>query len=191
MFSLDRILSERDPMRVRFLDKSSNFNYGPAAATHSGLNIGYCIFCAHGHSHDAPGGLPLMREDNTLLLNRFVSPDGRILPRRFTGVCSKHQRHLARTVKRSRALNLMPFQQKLNSQLRFTRMEPDPVTEPAAAARGVSILGKLRLKKEPKKAEGAAELDAALDELQSMLDADANAGLSPVEPVGPGADARA
>ncbi len=42
-------------------------------------------------------------------LRRFVSEDGKIRPRRQTGTCAKHQRELARAIKRARHLALLPF----------------------------------------------------------------------------------
>lgn len=43
------------------------------------------------------------------VLRRFVTEDGKIRPRRQTGTCSKHQRALAREIKRARHLALLPF----------------------------------------------------------------------------------
>lgn len=45
---------------------------------------------------------------NTQMLQRFVSDRGKIVPRRRTGVCAKHQRHLAQAIKRARFLALLP-----------------------------------------------------------------------------------
>ncbi|OJF77683.1 MAG: 30S ribosomal protein S18 [Treponema sp. CETP13] len=42
-------------------------------------------------------------------LRRFTTDRGKILPRRITGTCAKHQRKLALEIKRSRAIALMPF----------------------------------------------------------------------------------
>lgn len=42
-------------------------------------------------------------------LKRFISERGKILPRRITGNCSKHQRVLTIAVKRSRQIALMPY----------------------------------------------------------------------------------
>lgn len=42
-------------------------------------------------------------------LREFIDPQARILPSRRTGVCSLHQRKLARAVKRARILGLLPF----------------------------------------------------------------------------------
>jgi len=42
-------------------------------------------------------------------LKRFITDDGKIRPRRQTGTCAKHQRELARAIKRSRHIALLPF----------------------------------------------------------------------------------
>ncbi|BAT72450.1 small subunit ribosomal protein S18 [Thermosulfidibacter takaii ABI70S6] len=42
-------------------------------------------------------------------LRHYLSERGKILPRRNTGVCAKHQRQLARAIKRARILALLPF----------------------------------------------------------------------------------
>ena len=43
------------------------------------------------------------------LLQRFVSERGKIVPSRITAVCAKKQRELARAIKRSRFLGLLPY----------------------------------------------------------------------------------
>jgi len=43
---------------------------------------------------------------------RFLTDRGKILPRRITGTCAKHQRMLATEIKRARALALIPFAKK-------------------------------------------------------------------------------
>lgn len=43
------------------------------------------------------------------LLRRYISDRGKIMPRRRTGTCAKHQRALAVAVKRARHLALLPF----------------------------------------------------------------------------------
>ena len=42
-------------------------------------------------------------------LHRFVSEQGKIIPKRITGTCAKHQRELAVALKRARHLALLPF----------------------------------------------------------------------------------
>lgn len=60
-----------------------------------------CHFCANHIDH------PDYKE--TDLLKRFVSEKGKILPRRVTGTCAKHQRALTASIKRSRIMALLPF----------------------------------------------------------------------------------
>ena len=43
------------------------------------------------------------------MLRSFVTDRGKIQPRRRTGVCAKHQRHLTLAIKRARHLALLPF----------------------------------------------------------------------------------
>jgi small subunit ribosomal protein S18 len=42
-------------------------------------------------------------------LKQFINEQGKILPRRITGVSAKTQRHIARAIKRARHLALLPF----------------------------------------------------------------------------------
>ena len=42
-------------------------------------------------------------------LRRFTSERGKILPRRMTGTCAKHQRQLSTAIKRARVIALMPY----------------------------------------------------------------------------------
>ncbi len=46
---------------------------------------------------------------DSLRLRRFVTDRGKILPRRVSGNCAKHQRLLAVAIKRSRELALLPY----------------------------------------------------------------------------------
>ncbi len=43
------------------------------------------------------------------LLKRYVSERGKIVARRNSGVCAKHQRRLAKEIKRARFLALIPY----------------------------------------------------------------------------------
>ena len=43
------------------------------------------------------------------LLKRFVSSNGKIIPRRVTGTSAKYQRELAVAIKRARHMALLPF----------------------------------------------------------------------------------
>ncbi len=42
-------------------------------------------------------------------LRRYVNEKGKIVPRRVTGNCALHQRHISREIKRARAIALMPY----------------------------------------------------------------------------------
>jgi len=46
---------------------------------------------------------------NLNLLARFINVKGRITSRRINGNCAKHQRKLAREIKRARFLSLLPY----------------------------------------------------------------------------------
>ncbi len=46
---------------------------------------------------------------DTDLLKRYISEKGKILPRRVTGTCAKHQRTLTTAIKRARVMALLPF----------------------------------------------------------------------------------
>lgn len=58
-----------------------------------------CNLCA-GHELDYKNA-----ED----LRKYMSENGKILPRRVTGTCAKHQREVAKTIKRARMVAIVPF----------------------------------------------------------------------------------
>ncbi|MFA5686924.1 MAG: 30S ribosomal protein S18 [Bacilli bacterium] len=43
------------------------------------------------------------------LLQRFITPNGKIAPRRVTGTSAKYQRELATAIKRARFMALLPY----------------------------------------------------------------------------------
>ena len=47
--------------------------------------------------------------EDTARLSKFTSERGKILPRRISGNCARHQRQLARAIKRARSIALMPY----------------------------------------------------------------------------------
>lgn len=59
-----------------------------------------CRFCSE--------SLPLTYK-RPEILRQFISDRAKILPRRVTGTCSKHQRRLKVEIKRARILALLPF----------------------------------------------------------------------------------
>ncbi|HEY5576423.1 MAG TPA: 30S ribosomal protein S18 [Clostridiaceae bacterium] len=60
-----------------------------------------CAFCANKSEFID------YKDINTL--RKFVSEKGKILPRRVSGNCAKHQRELTDAIKRSRNIALLPF----------------------------------------------------------------------------------
>ena len=61
-----------------------------------------CVFCGKENTIDYK---------DAAKLKRYVSERGKILPRRITGNCAKHQRALTSAVKRARHLAIMPYVQ--------------------------------------------------------------------------------
>ena len=59
-----------------------------------------CLFCQEKSTIDYK---------ETAKLRKFISEGGKILPRRMTGTCAKHQRVLAAAIKRARVAALIPF----------------------------------------------------------------------------------
>lgn len=59
-----------------------------------------CRFCAN------KGKIDYKDADG---LRRFTTERGKILPRRITGTCAKHQKELAVAIKRARAICLLPY----------------------------------------------------------------------------------
>jgi len=47
-------------------------------------------------------------------LKHFITERGKIIPRRITGTCAKHQRSLSTAIKRARHLALIPYVGKVD-----------------------------------------------------------------------------
>ena len=62
-----------------------------------------CVFCADKNA--------VIDYKDVNRLKKFVSERGKIVPRRITGTCSKHQRALTVAIKRARHVALMPYVQ--------------------------------------------------------------------------------
>ncbi|MBQ3514546.1 MAG: 30S ribosomal protein S18 [Lachnospiraceae bacterium] len=60
-----------------------------------------CVFCADKNA--------VIDYKDVNKLKRYVSERGKILPRRITGNCAKHQRALTVAIKRARHIALMPY----------------------------------------------------------------------------------
>lgn len=60
-----------------------------------------CVFCQDKISY--------IDYKDTARLRKFTSERAKLLPRRVTGTCAKHQRQLTLAIKRSRQMALMPY----------------------------------------------------------------------------------
>jgi len=61
----------------------------------------YCQFCSDKTLE--------INYKNVSLLKKFTTEEGKIRSRRQTGACAKHQRAVAREIKRARHIALLPF----------------------------------------------------------------------------------
>ncbi len=60
-----------------------------------------CKFCAD--------KVDLVDYKDVRRLRSFVSERGKIIPRRISGSCARHQRQLTHAIKRARTVSLLPF----------------------------------------------------------------------------------
>ena len=60
-----------------------------------------CVFCGKENNE--------IDYKDVAKLRKYVSERGKILPRRVTGTCAKHQRKINLAIKRARAIALLPF----------------------------------------------------------------------------------
>ena len=60
-----------------------------------------CAFCAD--------KIEMIDYKDAQRLRRYLSERGKIVPRRVTGTCARHQRQLTTAIKRARHLALLPY----------------------------------------------------------------------------------
>lgn len=60
-----------------------------------------CAFCSD--------KIEMIDYKDTQRLRRYLSERGKIVPRRVTGTCARHQRQLTTAIKRARHLALLPY----------------------------------------------------------------------------------
>lgn len=60
-----------------------------------------CVFCAEKSE--------VIDYKNSAKLRKYMTEKGKIIPRRTTGVCAKHQRELTTAIKRARVMALLPY----------------------------------------------------------------------------------
>ena len=64
----------------------------------------FCRFCSE--------KVEFIDYKNTKVLRSYLTERGKILPRRMTGTCAKHQRELSESIKRARSIALLAFAEK-------------------------------------------------------------------------------
>ncbi len=65
-----------------------------------------CPFCGGG---ETAGQAPTIDYKDPQSLKYFVTERGKVVPRRISGACAKHQRLLCVAIKRARNIALLPF----------------------------------------------------------------------------------
>ena len=81
------------------MDRNENVAARPARPMRKRKKI--CIFCAD--------KVDYIDYKDTAKLRKFISERGKILPRRISGTCAKHQRELNTAIKRARQVALLPY----------------------------------------------------------------------------------
>lgn len=64
----------------------------------------FCRFCSE--------KVEFIDYKNIKMLRNYLTERGKILPRRMTGTCAKHQRELSESIKRARSIALLAFAEK-------------------------------------------------------------------------------
>lgn len=89
--------AERKP----YAPREDSFGEKPAFQRNTRFKRKVCRFC---HDKNA-----VIDYKDVRLVEQFITDRGKILPRRVTGTCAKHQRGVAQAIKRARILALVPF----------------------------------------------------------------------------------
>ena len=71
-----------------------------------GLKKKFCRFCVNKGDKDKVE--PIDYKD-VMKLRKFITERGKIIPRRISGNCAKHQRKLTIAIKRARYIALLPY----------------------------------------------------------------------------------
>ena len=103
---MQRKIQTRSPKpQKKTMDRKRDFRSGPGAGGPGGPRFFQkktCRFCA-----DRQVYVDYKDPDR---LKKFLTEKGKIMPRRITGNCAKHQRLLSRAIKRARHAALVAFQ---------------------------------------------------------------------------------
>ena len=93
--------AEQQPAPVREAREPRETRERPAKRNYKKQNRKVCIFCQEKAAK--------IDYKDVAKLRKFIAEGGKILPRRMTGTCAKHQRELAVAIKRARVASLLPF----------------------------------------------------------------------------------
>jgi small subunit ribosomal protein S18 len=97
------------------------------------------------------------------ILSQFVQERGKILPRRMTGVCSRHQRWLGVAIKRARNIALLPFAGSASGTQQPRAVVPGGVPGGAAGADAHKPADAAKHVEAPKEAVKAPETPKAVE----------------------------
>ncbi|HPS59573.1 MAG TPA: 30S ribosomal protein S18 [Spirochaetota bacterium] len=92
------------PERKPHVAREDSFGEKPAFQRNTRFKRKVCRFC---HDKNA-----VIDYKDVRLVEQFITDRGKILPRRVTGTCAKHQRGVAQAIKRARILALVTFVEK-------------------------------------------------------------------------------
>ncbi|MBO5415385.1 MAG: 30S ribosomal protein S18 [Clostridia bacterium] len=81
------------------MDRTENTARAPKPAMRRRKKV--CIFCVD--------KVDFIDYKDSAKLRKFISERGKILPRRVSGTCAKHQRELNTAIKRARQVALLPY----------------------------------------------------------------------------------
>ena len=93
--------TEQRPAPVREAREPRETRERPAKRNYKKQSRKVCIFCQEKAAK--------IDYKDVAKLRKFIAEGGKILPRRMTGTCAKHQRELAVAIKRARVASLLPF----------------------------------------------------------------------------------
>lgn len=85
-------------------ERKSNFNEKDPNSRKRFFKKKVCYFCKE--------DIHVLDYKDIKVLKRHVKESGKIMPKRLTGTCSKHQRLVTRAIKRARNIALLPYKTK-------------------------------------------------------------------------------
>ncbi len=95
---------ENQTQRQSYSDRRRDYQRSDSSQRYSRFKRKVCRFCTDKNAE--------INYKDSGLLERFITDRGKILPRRVTGTCARHQRDLAKAIKRARIIALIPYVEK-------------------------------------------------------------------------------